>query len=632
MPYRREHCTLAEDMLSGEIVPRALSFPDIGERRFWDGITPEYRVAQIRTGEEAAAEPWAQLLASDYLCFSESGEREGFERKYFSRRQKLTTLVLSECMENRGRFLSPILDGLYLLLEETGWCLPAHNSYVRDEKQYPLQDAAHPVIDLFAAETAAIIGVAEQLLRPRLREISPFISELVSQRIRERILHPYRSYHFWWMGDGKSPMLNWTPWITQNVLLALFTRERLEAGEAELRQAALSLDFFLDEYGDDGCCSEGAEYYGHAGLCLYGALRLLCRILGDASMPVFHSPLLYQIGNYIRNVYVGFGRYFNFADCSPHAGSRTARDFLFARATGNESYARFAAEDYRRSGFEPSGEDRNGRLLCNEENLYYHLLQLSSEREMLEYAPESAEPPTDCFYESVGLFLTRDARYTLAVKAGNNADAHNHNDCGSVTLYRDGKPLLIDIGVETYTRKTFSPERYQIWTMQSKYHNLPSFYLREEDAGISAPEEREIQQRAGAEFAAREVEWQLGDAESRIAMELAGAYGSPLVQSYRRSVSFRKGEGICLRDHYRGSAECRLTLMFCTEPELLPGAKEDAWEIQVGDAAFICQGVSRIEKERLPIRDARLRREWKQDCWRLLLTMRGEGIELWFPE
>lgn len=34
-------------------------------------------------------------------------------------------------------------------------------------------------------------------------------------------------------------------------------------------------------------------------------------------------------------------------------------------------------------------------------------------------------------------------------------------------------PLFIDAGVGTYTRQTFSSERYTIWTMQSNYHNLP---------------------------------------------------------------------------------------------------------------------------------------------------------------
>ena len=44
---------------------------------------------------------------------------------------------------------------------------------------------------------------------------------------------------------------------------------------------------------------------------------------------------------------------------------------------------------------------------------------------------------------------------------------------GTCILAIDNIPLLIDAGVGTYTKKTFSSERYTIWTMQSNYHNLP---------------------------------------------------------------------------------------------------------------------------------------------------------------
>lgn len=40
-------------------------------------------------------------------------------------------------------------------------------------------------------------------------------------------------------------------------------------------------------------------------------------------------------------------------------------------------------------------------------------------------------------------------------------------------MWVNDTPMLIDAGVGTYTRQTFSSERYTIWTMQSNYHNLP---------------------------------------------------------------------------------------------------------------------------------------------------------------
>src|SRR5690606_39665769 len=60
----------------------------------------------------------------------------------------------------------------------------------------------------------------------------------------------------------------------------------------------------------------------------------------------------------------------------------------------------------------------------------------------------------------------KDANTFFAAKGGYNNESHNHNDIGSFILYKEGKPLFIDAGVGTYTKKTFSNERYDIWTMQ----------------------------------------------------------------------------------------------------------------------------------------------------------------------
>jgi hypothetical protein len=45
--------------------------------------------------------------------------------------------------------------------------------------------------------------------------------------------------------------------------------------------------------------------------------------------------------------------------------------------------------------------------------------------------------------------------------------------CGQFCDLYHGKPVIIDVGVKR-VRKTFSPQRYEIWTMQSAYHSLPT--------------------------------------------------------------------------------------------------------------------------------------------------------------
>ena len=71
------------------------------------------------------------------------------------------------------------------------------------------------------------------------------------------------------------------------------------------------------------------------------------------------------------------------------------------------------------------------------------------------------------------IMTARRGDYFVAMKGGHNGESHNHNDVGSFVIYANGAPLFIDPGVGEYTAKTFSKNRYDIWTMQSGYHNLP---------------------------------------------------------------------------------------------------------------------------------------------------------------
>ena len=599
-------------------------FPVIEDRAAWQELDPELKERICLKGRQALDTPYPPLLLSDFREFSRNGNRVRFEEKYFLRRRLLTSVTIAECVEDKGLMMDHILDGIWLLLEETTWCLPAHNTLIRDAAPDQIPDPEKPVIDLFAGETAAILGLSEYLLRARLEKISPVLSSCVNTQIRGRILEPYLRYPFWWKGDGVQQLLNWTPWITQNILIALFSRPAgfWKAGEKEavLKEAAASLDFYLDIYGEDGCCDEGAQYFGHAGLSLFGCMDLLERVLkreqtvcggdrqrgaGDGSERIpgmealWHSTLIRNIASYIVKMYAGNGCYLNFADCSPFPGHRTARDFLFGKKTGEEMTAAFAAEDYRNQSWEE-------RLLETEENLYIHLLQIFSHKAMMMY-PGGFPAIPDAWFPSTGLMVARDNRFVLAAKAGGNAENHNHNDVGSIILYRDGSPLLIDLGVETYTGKTFSARRYEIWTMQSAYHNVPAFF----------DGEREVMQQDGPEYQAGSVRAEMDEERSSLYMDLAPAYPDPRIHSYHRCVTLVKNSRVELKDVYLGSLSCALTLMTYEKPSLL------AKEIRVGNTGRIhAEGVERITIEECPIRDPRLAIAWKHSCYRIRLYLK----------
>ncbi len=635
---RTQRHMVAEAVAGG--VLHGLCLPDCSSRAFWEGLPSDYRGQLLRDAEAALAKEWPEILLSDYREFSQTGNRVHYEEKFFERLRMVDALVLAEACENGGRFLSKTLDGLWLLLEQTSWCLPAHNSDVRDAVQYPLPRDLRPVLDLFAAETGASVALAEQLLRPKLAEISPFLSEYVNTELQRRIFTPYLTRHFWWMGDGVSKMLNWTPWITGNVLLAALTRKEDALTEKEreelLQKAARSLDFFLDEYGEDGCCDEGAQYYSHAGLCLYTALSLMERGLEEPAriQSLYRTPLLQNLAAYIVHVHVQGPYYINFADCSPLAGRRTAGEYCFGRACGLPELQRLAAEDFRE-------ETREERTLPGEISLFQRLRQAALAEEMGREPQEcgKAGKVPDVYYESCGLLIARDEEFVLAVKAGDNGDSHNHNDVGSFTLYRNGRPFFIDLGVETYTAKTFSADRYSIWTMQSQYHNLPTFRTADAEA---------VQQLAGEAYGAGAVSCCLQDAKGaagadgadgqivRMRMDLAGAYPAGCVHSYERAVCFEKGRRIVLEDRAEGlpaGASFELSLMTYEKPHPVRLSEKEApagaWEIRLGDVgSFRLEGAADVGCEEIPIRDARLGEMWQHSVYRLRICPEESRLRL----
>lgn len=603
--------------------------PDISQRRKYEELPADLKEKLINEGKRADKEPWSVILLSDYLEFSKNGNRVRFEELYFSRRRKLCSLVMAELVENKGQFLPDILDGIYLILSESSWCLPAHNTHVRDQKQQEMPDVLHPVIDLFAAETGALIALAEYLLRPALREKSSGISDVIDRTLQERIFIPYTTEHFWWMGDGKQPMCNWTPWIVQNVLISSLTRPAGFFEEKELTKylesAAISLDFFLDEYGDDGCCNEGAQYYSHAGLCLFGALYLMADALkGSGFEEIFKEPLIKNIASYIVRMNVTDNIYVNFADCAAVCPRRTSREFLFGKFCGDEVLSSFAAADFRKA-------DEDDKILTGEINLFYHLIQAFCYEEMMGY-PESESLCDDVFFESTGLMVSRDGTYLLAAKAGNNADSHNHNDVGSFTVYKSGKPLIIDLGVGTYTRETFSDRRYEIWTMQSQFHNVPLFIkdknMDYSSIGNSAENDyhdsRIIMQKDGNQYAATDVKCSL-DGDCILSMDIAGAYEGDEVRSYRRDVIHKKGSGIEVLDEYDGSATALLTLMTYERPVVESSASGESVIAIGGLGRVSVTGGDVAEIQMYPITDERLGISWKHEVYRVLIKMDDSG-------
>ena len=107
------------------------------------------------------------------MKYARIGNRDQYEAPYFVRRDILGTLVIAECVEGKGRFLDAITNAVWSICEESSWVLPAHINAQRAGSGLP--DTSEPVVDLFDAETAALVAWTAYLVGEQLQAVSPLI-------------------------------------------------------------------------------------------------------------------------------------------------------------------------------------------------------------------------------------------------------------------------------------------------------------------------------------------------------------------------------------------------------------------------------------------------------------------------
>jgi hypothetical protein len=68
------------------------------------------------------------LKATQFLEFVTIGNRVNFEKTDATRRAHLIDLAIGEMLTKKGTYINQLCNGLWLILEESTWELPAHIS------------------------------------------------------------------------------------------------------------------------------------------------------------------------------------------------------------------------------------------------------------------------------------------------------------------------------------------------------------------------------------------------------------------------------------------------------------------------------------------------------------------------
>ena len=349
--------------------------------------------------------------------------------------------------------------------------------------------------------------------------------------------------------NGRAPN-NWNPWICSNWINATLLLEKdPEKRTAMIEKALQVLDEFLNPYPADGGCDEGPSYWSAAAASLYDNISLLNLASNDAFKMVFEDQKVKNMGQFIYKAQISENYFLNFADADPQPKMPASMIYRYGKDINDDAMMQFGAY-YRKN----PKETEVGNF-----HFFRNLFELFIQDEF-QKAPQKLPLPKDVWLPDIQVMAARDQEgstdgFYVAAKGGHNDESHNHNDIGNFVVYYNGQPLIIDVGRGTYTRKTFSKDRYDIWYNRSDFHNAPTI------AGLT--------QSPGPEYRAHRVNYDQRDHTTLFTLDISRAYpDNDMILRWARTLILRRDQNIELNDAFRlrEGHEIAEHIMTCYEP------------------------------------------------------------------
>jgi hypothetical protein len=597
-------------------------YPAVDQSAAWKAVLSTEQYAKIiQQAEGLLGYQWPMTRASVFLDFVENGNRTNFEKISFSRRDALSALVAGELLENKGRFMDDIVDGIWTICEETFWGVPAHLSY--QKKGIGLADVNDPVVDLFAAETASLLAWVSHLMGDKLDKVNPMIKERIYIEIDRRIFKVIESDpKYRWMGYGRKNVdstltyrersflerrpNNWNPWISSNLLSSILLLEKNKDRRAKfVHQVFDVLDNYLDPYPADGGCDEGPGYWGKSAASTFDCLDLV-KMATNNQFNLFNEPLIKSMGEFIFKAYIGDGYYLNFADAVSKTNHSPMLIYRYGKAVGSSTMMQMGAFLAKKT---PGGLN-----MPEAYSLLRKLPELFYSKELLNAT--SAEPLiSGAWLPDIQVMVSRDQEaskkgFYIAAKAGHNQESHNHNDVGSFMIFYNGKPVLIDVGAGTYTK-----DYGKSWVISSAYHNMLPIVNGEV-------------QLTGRKYAASAVSYTSDGQKNIFKQDISKTYNEELgLRKWERTITHTKGKSIVIADNFDFSTKkdsIILPMMLVARPDVtVPGKMV----IKTSDAESIAIGFDpqlfELSIEEIKIQDAKIAHTWGSTIYRAQFRMKN---------
>ena len=496
---------------------RSLLQEGVGDRdtlreRMRQGRWTKIMEAKIRDCDTAIGQPIPDLPRSLYDDFARTGRRAAFECPYFQRRTRAEDLAMSYLLTGEAKYLDRCRDYIWAIMEEFTWVLPAHTggrSFSPD---------TITLVDLFSSGTALCLADLWDILH---EDLDPETLNWMRRCVLRQVLVPLRDHYdeqVW----AHRPESNWCGVCCGNSGTALVLMALDEPWTLELLHKMLeSILPFLSTADRDGAWVEGVEYW------FYGFSRVV--YLSDVLFKVTNGeidllahPSMRATSRFPIYAYLPPDACVNFGDTSV-----VPCIYPDVMAKFADRYQDPAIKWYIEQ-VEEQGLLRGGTL-----------------RDLLWPMPEklNAAPPNPSdiskHYRDIGVIVTRSSwtdldAPVLALKAGHNAEPHNHNDIGQFLVHCYGETYICDTGIGVYDRAYFGPERYDNPVCGAEGHNL----IFVDGKG----------QQAGKEYRGRIVEHRQAGNWERVIIDMTHAYPPDVLSNAQRTLYFLKPEGWVLKD------------------------------------------------------------------------------------
>lgn len=460
-----------------------------------------FRKTQVSRIRAAAAEflksPIPSLSYHAFSLYDTTGNRVVFENLYFERRRRLVVFSITSLLEPENQeFCDALNETVWAICSEPFWSLPAHFLSENDE---PIQFRWYATnLDLFSCETGFALA---EVLEVNQEVLAPLVTEQIRAQVRRRIFEPFldsgRFHRFEAMRN------NWSAVCGGAIGGAAIHLIQDRAVLASILHRCLScLDVYIHSFGEDGVCTEGVDYWTY-GFGFFTCFADLLQKRTNGKLNLFSIPQVRAIAKSQQWFYFSGGSTISFSDGSINSHFRMGlscwlQNHLDSIAIPPQAFAAPVLED-------PCA--RYGLVL--RDLLWYD-----------ETAKFSLQEETACWLPQAEWFLSRKGDLAVAAKGGHNGESHNHNDCGSFIIFKNGEQILCDLGAGLYDAFYFGKDRYRFFVNRSYSHNLPLIGGQE--------------QQPGAEFRAENARASFSGGKNCFSADLTGCYGHRALDSFVR--------------------------------------------------------------------------------------------------